>query len=61
MGGLAWELRGASREGDRATAEWSFSGTNEGSGPPAWKSIPPWFVFSELDKNIPVTALRFMA
>ena len=30
VGGLVWELRGASREGDRATAEWSFSGTNEG-------------------------------
>lgn len=34
---------------------------NESSGPPAWKSIPSWFVFSELDKNIPVAALRFMA
>lgn len=30
VGGLVWELRGASRTGDRATAEWSFSGTNEG-------------------------------
>jgi pimeloyl-ACP methyl ester carboxylesterase len=26
-----------------------------------WKSIPSWFVFGELDKNIPVTAHRFMA
>jgi pimeloyl-ACP methyl ester carboxylesterase len=34
---------------------------NEASGPPAWKSIPSWFVFSELDKNIPVAAHRFMA
>ena len=34
---------------------------NEGSGPPAWKSIPSWFVFGELDKNIPVAAHRFMA
>jgi pimeloyl-ACP methyl ester carboxylesterase len=34
---------------------------NEGSGPPAWKSIPSWFVFSELDKNIPVAAHWFMA
>ena len=34
---------------------------NEGAGPPAWKSIPSWFVFGELDKNIPVAAHRFMA
>ena len=34
---------------------------NEASGPPAWKEIPSWFVFSELDKNIPVEAHRFMA
>jgi pimeloyl-ACP methyl ester carboxylesterase len=34
---------------------------NEGSGAPAWKSIPSWFVFPELDKNIPVAVHRFMA
>jgi pimeloyl-ACP methyl ester carboxylesterase len=34
---------------------------NEGSGPPAWKSVPSWFVFPELDKNIPLEAHRFMA
>jgi pimeloyl-ACP methyl ester carboxylesterase len=34
---------------------------NEDSGPPAWKSIPSWFVFGELDKNIPVAAHRSMA
>jgi pimeloyl-ACP methyl ester carboxylesterase len=34
---------------------------NEGSGPPAWKSVPSWFVFPELDKNIPIEAHRFMA
>ena len=34
---------------------------NEASGPPAWKSIPSWFVFGDLDKNIPVAAHRFMA
>ena len=33
MDGLTWKLRGASRAGDRATAEWSFSGTNEGLVP----------------------------
>lgn len=34
---------------------------NEGSGPPAWRSVPSWFVFPELDKNIPLAAHRFMA
>jgi pimeloyl-ACP methyl ester carboxylesterase len=34
---------------------------NEGSGAPAWKSVPSWFVFPELDKNIPIEAHRFMA
>jgi pimeloyl-ACP methyl ester carboxylesterase len=34
---------------------------NGASGPPAWKSIPSWFVFGELDKNIPVASHRFMA
>jgi pimeloyl-ACP methyl ester carboxylesterase len=34
---------------------------NEGSGAPAWKSIPSWFVFPELDKNIPLEVHRFMA
>jgi pimeloyl-ACP methyl ester carboxylesterase len=34
---------------------------NEGSGEPAWKSIPSWFVFPELDKNIPLEVHRFMA
>lgn len=31
------------------------------SGAPAWKSIPSWFVFGELDKNIPAELVRFMA
>ena len=34
---------------------------NEASGPPAWRSIPSWFVFGELDKNIPMASHRFMA
>jgi len=33
----------------------------DGSGDPAWKSIPAWFVYGELDKNIPAAAERFMA
>ncbi|GAA3396289.1 alpha/beta fold hydrolase [Cryptosporangium minutisporangium] len=34
---------------------------NEGSGEPAWKSVPSWFVYPELDFNIPLEAHRFMA
>jgi pimeloyl-ACP methyl ester carboxylesterase len=34
---------------------------NEPSGPPAWRSIPSWFLIPELDKNIPAQAHRFMA
>ena len=34
---------------------------NEGAGPPAWRSIPSWFVLPELDRNIPIAAHRFMA
>jgi pimeloyl-ACP methyl ester carboxylesterase len=34
----------------------------EGSGPePAWKTVPSWFVFPELDSIIPLAAHRFMA
>jgi pimeloyl-ACP methyl ester carboxylesterase len=31
------------------------------TGTPAWKSIPSWFVFGELDRIIPVALHRFMA
>jgi pimeloyl-ACP methyl ester carboxylesterase len=34
---------------------------NEGSGEPAWKTVPSWFVYPELDHNIPLEAHRFMA
>jgi pimeloyl-ACP methyl ester carboxylesterase len=34
---------------------------HEGSGEPAWKSVPSWFVYPELDHNIPLAAHRFMA
>jgi len=33
----------------------------EGSGAPAWKSVPSWFLFGELDRNIPAAVHRFMA
>jgi pimeloyl-ACP methyl ester carboxylesterase len=34
---------------------------NEASGAPAWKTIPSWFIFGALDKNIPAAAQSFMA
>lgn len=34
---------------------------NEGAAEPAWKSTPSWFVYGDLDKNIPAAALEFMA
>ncbi len=34
---------------------------NEGSGAPAWKHVPSWFIIPGLDKNIPPEAQRFMA
>lgn len=40
---------------DRALQEGASTDT------PAWKSLPSWFVFGELDLNIPVAAHRFMA
>lgn len=30
-------------------------------GPALWRSVPSWFVFGELDRNIPVGAHRLMA
>ena len=34
---------------------------NEASKEPAWRTIPSWFVYGELDKNIPAAAHAFMA
>ena len=33
---------------------------NEGSGSPAWRDVPSWFVIPGLDKNVPPEAQRFM-
>jgi pimeloyl-ACP methyl ester carboxylesterase len=33
----------------------------DGSGEPAWKSLPSWFIYGELDKNIPAAVVAFMA
>jgi pimeloyl-ACP methyl ester carboxylesterase len=34
---------------------------NEASGPPAWKTVPSFFIYGSLDKNIPPAAQVFMA
>ena len=34
---------------------------NEGSGIPAWKSIPSWFIYGDRDLNIPAAVQVFMA
>lgn len=34
---------------------------NEGGGAPAWKTIPSWFLYGSLDKNIPPAVHAFMA
>ena len=34
---------------------------DEPSGAPAWKTIPSWFIYGELDLNIPAAAHAFMA
>ena len=34
---------------------------DEPSGAPAWKSIPSWFLYGSLDKNIPPAVHAFMA
>ena len=33
----------------------------EGSGAPAWKSVPSWHIYGDADKNIPPAAMTFMA
>lgn len=34
---------------------------NEPAGDPSWKTIPSWFLYGSLDKNIPPAAIAFMA
>lgn len=31
------------------------------AGPPAWKTLPSWFIYGSLDKNIPAAVHAFMA
>jgi pimeloyl-ACP methyl ester carboxylesterase len=44
--------------GQRPIAE---AALNEPSQKPAWKDIPAWFIYGDLDKNIPAQTLGFMA
>jgi pimeloyl-ACP methyl ester carboxylesterase len=37
------------------------SALNEGASEPAWRTLPSWFIYGDLDKNIPPAALAFMA
>lgn len=37
------------------------SAFDEPASVPAWKSVPSWFLFGALDRNIPAEAHRFMA
>lgn len=39
----------------------SVEGLSGGSGAPAWKSIPSWYLIPTQDKVIPPAAQRFMA
>jgi pimeloyl-ACP methyl ester carboxylesterase len=34
---------------------------NEAAGAPAWKTIPSWFLYGSLDKNVPPAVHAFMA
>jgi pimeloyl-ACP methyl ester carboxylesterase len=34
---------------------------NEASGAPAWKTIPSWFLYGSLDRNIPSAVHAYMA
>jgi pimeloyl-ACP methyl ester carboxylesterase len=54
---------------DRGTAEimaatqrpWSAAAFGEPSGPPAWKTLPCWYLLGTEDKAIPPATQRFMA
>jgi pimeloyl-ACP methyl ester carboxylesterase len=54
---------------DRATSDvmaatqrpWTGAAFGEPSGPPAWKTVPCWYLLCTEDKAIPPAAQRFMA
>jgi pimeloyl-ACP methyl ester carboxylesterase len=39
----------------------TVAAVTEASGPPAWKTIPSWFIYGSADKAIPLGALELMA
>jgi pimeloyl-ACP methyl ester carboxylesterase len=41
--------------------EWSAAALGAESGPPAWKSVPSWYLLGTEDKAIPPATQRFMA
>jgi len=44
-----------------ALRPWSGAAIGAASGPPAWKSIPSWYLLGTEDKAIPPATQRFMA
>jgi pimeloyl-ACP methyl ester carboxylesterase len=44
-----------------ALRPWSVAALGAASGPPAWKSIPSWYLLGTEDKAIPPATQRFMA
>jgi pimeloyl-ACP methyl ester carboxylesterase len=40
---------------------WSAAALSAPSGPPAWKSIPSWYLLGAEDKAIPAATQHFMA
>jgi pimeloyl-ACP methyl ester carboxylesterase len=40
---------------------WSGAGFYEPSGPPAWKTVPSWYLLCTEDRAIPAATQRFMA
>jgi len=45
----------------RPIADAGLSDPSNPSGEPAWKTIPSWFIYGELDKNIPAALNSYMA
>ena len=39
----------------------TLEASNDKSGPPAWKSLPSWYMVAKSDHAIPPEAERFMA
>jgi pimeloyl-ACP methyl ester carboxylesterase len=53
--------RGTSDVMAAAQRPWTGAAFNEPSGPPAWKTLPSWYLLCTEDKAIPAALQRFMA